>query len=77
MTPVFLTNDLVRMPKKSRVDCCGQAINQTPYFCITDSVAIGTLRALATFHARAPDDIADIGFDGIQEGKYLGPPSQQ
>ncbi|NEG88779.1 LacI family DNA-binding transcriptional regulator [Bifidobacterium aerophilum] len=42
-------------------------------FCLTDTVALGALRGLADRGVRVPDDMAVIGFDGINEGEYSIP----
>ncbi|MEV4365025.1 LacI family DNA-binding transcriptional regulator [Nonomuraea sp. NPDC049625] len=42
-------------------------------FCVTDTVAMGTLRGLADCGIRVPQDVKVIGFDNIAEGAYLVP----
>ena len=42
-------------------------------FCMTDSVALGIIRGFADRGVRVPDDVAVIGFDGINEGEYFVP----
>jgi DNA-binding LacI/PurR family transcriptional regulator len=42
-------------------------------FCFNDLLAIGAIRALSIRGARVPDDIAVIGFDGLEEGEFLTP----
>lgn len=42
-------------------------------FCFNDLLALGALRTLATRGVRVPDEIAVIGFDGIEEGNYSTP----
>jgi DNA-binding LacI/PurR family transcriptional regulator len=42
-------------------------------FCCNDLLAIGALRALAEAGVRVPDDIAVIGIDDIEEGRFTSP----
>lgn len=42
-------------------------------FCMTDTIAIGFMRGLADEGVAVPDDIAVVGFDGIDEGAYAIP----
>lgn len=42
-------------------------------FCMTDTIAIGFVRGLADEGISVPDDIAVVGFDGINEGIYTIP----
>lgn len=42
-------------------------------FCMTDTVALGMIRGFADRGVRVPDDVAIIGFDGINEGDYSIP----
>lgn len=42
-------------------------------FCMTDSMALGALRGLADHGVKVPQDVALIGFDGINEGEYSIP----
>ncbi len=43
-------------------------------FCFNDDLAIGALRALKEEKIRCPGEIAIIGYDGIERGKYVDPP---
>lgn len=45
----------------------------TAVYALSDSIAIGIIRALHDMHRRVPDDISVIGFDGIEIGRYLTP----
>ncbi len=42
-------------------------------FCATDLLALGALRTLLAQGIRVPDDIALIGFDDIEEGRFSTP----
>ncbi|GAA4990833.1 LacI family DNA-binding transcriptional regulator [Actinopolymorpha pittospori] len=42
-------------------------------FCFNDLLALGALRTLADRGVRVPDDIAVIGFDDIEDGRYSVP----
>jgi DNA-binding LacI/PurR family transcriptional regulator len=45
----------------------------TAIFCINDEMAIGAMRALKALRLRCPEDIAVMGFDGLEIGKLLDP----
>lgn len=42
-------------------------------FCVTDTVAIGVLRGLASEGIRVPDEVMVIGFDNIRESEFTVP----
>ncbi|GHO64754.1 LacI family transcriptional regulator [Ktedonobacter sp. SOSP1-52] len=42
-------------------------------FCFNDLMALGALRALYDMGLRVPEDVAVIGFDDIEEGRYAFP----
>ncbi|MBN9104658.1 MAG: LacI family DNA-binding transcriptional regulator [Propionibacteriaceae bacterium] len=42
-------------------------------FCATDLLALGALRSVRRAGLAVPDDIAVIGFDGLEEGEYSAP----
>ncbi len=42
-------------------------------FCLTDTAAIGALRGLADAGVRVPSQVKVIGFDNIDEGRFLVP----
>lgn len=42
-------------------------------FCATDLLALGALRCLHERRLRVPDDIAVVGFDGLEEGRFSIP----
>ncbi len=45
----------------------------TAVFAMSDTVAIGTIRALQDQGRRVPEDVSVIGWDGIEMGKYFIP----
>ena len=42
--------------------------------CFNDDIAIGAMRALKENWLRCPEDIAIVGYDGIERSKYVLPP---
>jgi DNA-binding LacI/PurR family transcriptional regulator len=42
-------------------------------FCFNDLMALGALRSLAERGLRVPDDVAVVGFDDIEDGRYSIP----
>ncbi len=42
-------------------------------FCFNDELALGTLHALARRRVRVPEDVAVIGFDDIEDGRFSTP----
>ncbi|ACQ79153.1 transcriptional regulator, LacI family [Beutenbergia cavernae DSM 12333] len=42
-------------------------------FCLNDLVALGALRTLATAGVRVPDDVAVVGFDDVEDGRFSTP----
>ena len=42
-------------------------------FCFTDQLALGAMHALAAHGLSVPDDIAMVGFDDIEAGRYAVP----
>lgn len=51
------------------------ALDEPPdaVFCFNDLLALGAIRNLLTSGYRVPDDVAVIGFDDIEVGKYVTP----
>ncbi|WP_226899166.1 LacI family DNA-binding transcriptional regulator [Nonomuraea phyllanthi] len=43
-------------------------------FCYNDLLALGAMRAVLARGLRVPQDVAVVGFDGIDEGRYATPP---
>ena len=41
--------------------------------CLNDPIAIGAHKALTDAGIRVPQDVAVIGFDGVEDGRYLAP----
>lgn len=46
----------------------------TALFCLNDRMAIGALRALHEARVRVPEEMAVVGFDGIEEAEYAAVP---
>ena len=42
--------------------------------CFNDDIAIGALKALKESWIKCPEQVAIIGYDGIERGKYVAPP---
>jgi DNA-binding LacI/PurR family transcriptional regulator len=42
-------------------------------FCFTDELALGAIRTLVSRGLRVPDDVAVVGFDDIEDGRYSVP----
>lgn len=42
-------------------------------FCATDLLALGALRAAHELGVRVPEDVAVVGFDGLEEGEFSVP----
>lgn len=42
-------------------------------FCCTDELALGALRRLADHRLRVPEDVALVGFDDIEDGRFSVP----
>ena len=42
--------------------------------CMNDRMALGALRALQRHGTRVPEEVAVVGFDGIEEGRFVTPP---
>ncbi|MEV4076902.1 LacI family DNA-binding transcriptional regulator [Nonomuraea fuscirosea] len=43
-------------------------------FCYNDLLALGAMRAVLARGLRVPEDVAVVGFDGIEEGRFATPP---
>lgn len=44
------------------------------FFIISDTLAIGAMKAIKDFGMKVPDDVAVVGFDGIEIASYSNPP---
>jgi LacI family repressor for deo operon, udp, cdd, tsx, nupC, and nupG len=42
-------------------------------FCVNDLLALGAIRTLLSTGLRVPEDVAVIGFDDIEDGRYTSP----
>jgi len=42
-------------------------------FCYNDLLAVGAIRTMLRAGVRVPEEVAVVGFDGIEEGRYLTP----
>lgn len=42
--------------------------------CFNDDIAIGAIKALKESWIKCPEQVAIIGYDGIERGKYVAPP---
>ncbi|WP_432497675.1 LacI family DNA-binding transcriptional regulator [Kineococcus gypseus] len=42
-------------------------------FCVTDTLAFGVLRGLADHAVRVPEDVLVVGFDDVEDARYLVP----
>ncbi|WP_369055178.1 LacI family DNA-binding transcriptional regulator [Kineococcus terrestris] len=42
-------------------------------FCFTDQLALGALRVLHEHGLRVPEDVAVVGFDDVEDGRYATP----
>jgi DNA-binding LacI/PurR family transcriptional regulator len=54
-------------------DLIGRAVLFDAIFALTDSAAIGALRALAEAGRRVPEDVQVIGFDNLADGRFTVP----
>jgi DNA-binding LacI/PurR family transcriptional regulator len=54
-------------------DLIGRGVLYDAIFALTDSAAIGALRALTEAGRRVPDDVQVIGFDNLADGRFTVP----
>ena len=54
-------------------DVLGRGVRPDALFCFNDLLAVGAMRALAEAGVRVPDDVAVIGIDDIEEGRFATP----
>jgi len=81
MQRVGLRPEYIHIPSPSRqlaweATLCFVETNGHPdgIFCFNDDVAMGVLRALHDLDLAVPDDVALVGYDGIEESAYIEPP---
>jgi LacI family transcriptional regulator len=83
MAQAGLPEEVIVVPSQRRADvreavraCFSDSSGSRPHalFCFNDEVAIGAYRALRDKQIRIGDDVALVGFDGIEDGAYLDTP---
>ncbi len=52
----------------------GQNSLPRAFLCFNDDIAIGAMRALRESKIRCPEEVAVVGYDGIERGKHVEPP---
>ncbi|MBR3740513.1 MAG: LacI family DNA-binding transcriptional regulator [Clostridia bacterium] len=57
----------------SALDCFRRFPDTTAAFCMSDTAALGVIRALADLGLRVPQDVSVMGVDGIEIGRYTTP----
>lgn len=66
-----------RFSLKGAYDCAREFFTEmddtTAVFAMSDTVAMGVIRALQDMGKRVPDDVSVFGFDGTETGKYFIP----
>ena len=58
---------------ESAAEYCRIHPETTGFFAMSDTIAIGLIRALKDMGRSVPDDASVVGFDGIEMGKYIIP----
>lgn len=51
----------------------GSGQKPTAVFCTNDEMAMGAIEALKSLRIRCPQDVAVMGFDGLETGNYVDP----
>ncbi len=51
-----------------------QNANFTAVFALSDTVALGAIKALGDAGRKVPEDVSVVGFDGLEIAQYLQPP---
>ncbi|PYF98448.1 transcriptional regulator, LacI family [Georgenia satyanarayanai] len=54
-------------------DLLASGVDFDAVFALNDMLALGVLRALGEAHRRVPDDVAVIGFDNVDAGRFTVP----
>lgn len=66
-----------RFSMEGAYECARDFFTQRPdttaVFCMSDSVAMGVIRALKDLGRSVPEDVSVFGFDGTEAGKYFIP----
>ncbi len=66
-----------RFSLKGAYDCAktffADKADTTAVFAMSDTVAMGVIRALQDMGKRVPEDVSVFGFDGVEMGKYFIP----
>ncbi|WP_433462180.1 LacI family DNA-binding transcriptional regulator [Spirillospora sp. CA-128828] len=74
-------NLIIATPRFNRSDGAGAMahlleLDEPPdaVFCYSDLVALGAMHTLARRGLRIPEDVAIVGYDDIEDGRYSNPP---
>lgn len=63
---------------RGAADCLGEflarGVTIDAIFCLTDTLALGALNALAAAGLRVPDDVSVAGYDNVAEAAFMVPP---
>ena len=51
-----------------------KTVRSMPFFCASDLIAIGAIKALKENYIRVPKDVAVVGFDNIANAASISPP---
>ena len=69
--------DVRTLHREDGADAMRQLLDQSPdidaVFCFTDELALGAIRAAHERGRRVPDDLAVVGFDDIEDGRFSIP----
>ncbi|MFC7579884.1 LacI family DNA-binding transcriptional regulator [Schaalia naturae] len=58
---------------RAMTDLLDRGVRVDAAFCFSDALALGALRAPHEHGVRVPDDVALVGFDDIEDGRYSIP----